>query len=538
MGDVWLRIAACVAGTGLFFVASKKMTGAMQQSGYKNGRFFKWLKRRDNLFYNRVVMWVTLALLSSALFAVCFTFSGEEGAAGLSLVPILFFSCVFCVADGKYALKVPCHRTGRVNRLSVFYILITACAAYVFLAILEFIAALAADTLYGCFKYVPFALFPLLLPFLFALTNAILSPFENFRNRKFVKRAGQVLDETDIIRVAVVGSYGKTSVKNILKTVLQEKYAVVATPHSYNTPVGIAKTVTSEEFLKKQLFIAEMGARRIGDIRELCDLVKPDYALFTGVCAQHVESFGSEENVFKGKSEILQAVKQNAVCGAALQPKIEEATWLKSEEKAKCTFVDFENCLSGVELFATKTRFALTLPSGEKISVTTSLLGRHAAENMALVAYMAYALGLNASEIQRGLERVTPIPHRLELIENGGVYILDDSYNSNPRGAAEAIEALGRFSGRKFVVTPGLVETGILEEELGKAFGKMLVGLDEVILIGETQIECVKEGYALGGGETEKLHVFPTLERAQAYLQNKLNIGDCVLFLNDLPDVY
>ena len=118
------------------------------------------------------------------------------------------------------------------------------------------------------------------------------------------------------------------------------------------------------------------------------------------------------------------------------------------------------------------------------------------------------------------------------------MYILDDSYNANPRGAREAVEALKRFPARKIVVTPGLVETGILDEKLNEELGAALVGLDEVILVGETLVGAVKAGYLEAGGEEEKIVVLPTLDAAQARLSETLSAGDCVLFLNDLPDAW
>lgn len=147
-------------------------------------------------------------------------------------------------------------------------------------------------------------------------------------------------------------------------------------------------------------------------------------------------------------------------------------------------------------------------------------------------------MGLSDEEIEKGIGEIRPVAHRLELTENGGVYILDDSYNSNPRGAAEAVEALKRFPGRKIAVTPGLVETGILEEKLNGELGASLVGLDEVILVGETLVKAVEKGYREAGGDSEKLTAVPTLASAESRLGERLQPGDCVLFLNDLPDAW
>ena len=540
MGDVLSRIAACIAGTCFFYLGTFKLLGAYQQCGYRGGRFVRWLRRRENLYYNRLALWSGLALLSTALVSLCFSFAGTKTALLFSAVPFLFFCILFCVADRKYALKVPLTVTGRIKRLSAVYILLIACVSYLVIAVLAFLGKVFDSELYSLFQFLPFALMPLLLPWLLVSANFLDSLYEEPRNRKFVKRAGQVLNESKILRVAIVGSYGKTSVKNILQSMLSVRFATIATPASYNTPVGVAKAVTGPDFEGKEVFIAEMGARRAGDIAELCTLVKPDYAVFTGVCAQHVETFGSEENVLLAKCEILKGTARKVICGGGLREKILPVSpeILPLSDKEKCVYADFDALLSEVELRADATSFTLRLPGKKEIRAETCLLGRHSAENIALAALLAAEMGLTEEEIAEGIAKIVPVPHRLQLIESGGVHILDDSYNSNPEGAAEAVRALFRFPGRKIVVTPGLVETGILDEKLGRELGARLVGLDLVILVGDTLVGAVKAGYLDGGGAEENLVVCPSLEKAKELLSGALSAGDAVLFLNDLPDAW
>ena len=203
--------------------------------------------------------------------------------------------------------------------------------------------------------------------------------FENARNKKFVKRAGQVLDEKKIVRIGIVGSYGKTSVKNILQTILSEKYKVVATPLSYNTPIGIAKTVALPEFENAEILIAEMGARKKGDIAELCEIVKPDFAIFTGVCEQHIQTFGSVENVFAEKSEIIKS-GAFVVCGENLKARVEEA--FEKEYIDEAVAFAGSSQVEAVQFLPTQTKFVLRLGE-EKIGVSTRLLGRAAVENIA-----------------------------------------------------------------------------------------------------------------------------------------------------------
>lgn len=527
MDNVLERLIASVVCATLFCVATYKTLGAMQQSGYKNRAFWRWARKAGNMLYNRLGMLAICIALTTTVFSLCFSPFGTQVALIVSALPFLALWGTYILSDRKYALKIPTASTGRVKRLFVLYYFLTLCITYALIALLTFLAVWNGSVLYKLVSYAPFAFTALLLPCILSFANAILSPFENARNRKFVKRAGQVLDEREIIRVAVVGSYGKTSVKNILKTLLSEKYKTVATPASYNTPVGVAKTVFSPAFADAEVFIAEMGARKAGDIAELCALVKPNYAIFTGVCAQHIETFGSEEAVLAEKSEVIR-YGANTVCGASLQGKVAE-----SER------VSFTCAIEDIALSATETAFTLVV-GGEKIPVKTKLLGGSAVENIALAVTLAYQIGLTVQELAQGIEKLTPVPHRLELVEQNGLYILDDGYNANPRGAKESILALARFQGKKYIVTPGIVECGVLEEEINGALGAEIAhaGLDKVILVGDTLVGAVKSGYLQAGGDAEKLHTAKTLEEAKKLFEGELQQGDCILFLNDLPDVY
>lgn len=530
MDEVMPRIAACIVCATLFCLMTLKTLGAMQQGGYKNGAFVRWLGQKENMLFNRLCVLALCLALASAVSALCFSFLGVKAALLVSALPFTALLLFYLFSDRKYALKVPLKRTGRINRLFVAYFFIVACAAYIVIAFLTFLARWNGSEIYALIAYVPFALFVPLLPFLLCAANALIGVFENARNKKFVKRAGQVLDETKIIRVGVVGSYGKTSVKNILKTILSEKYTVVATPESYNTPIGIAKTVYSEAFADKQVLVAEMGARKTGDIAELCALVKPDFAIFTGVCEQHMRTFGSVENAFAEKSEIIKS-GAFTVCGEGLKARVEGA-------KEKVVFAG-ESQVENLRLLPTETKFTLRLGE-EKIQVTTKLLSRAAAENIALAATLAYeGLGLTVEEIARGIEKIEQIPHRLQLIESGGVYILDDGYNSNPVGAKEALAALARFTGGKCIVTPGLVECGVLEEKLNGELGAQIAAanLDKVVLVGDTLVGAVKNGYLAANGDSAKLTLVKTLDEAKTAIAEWIQAGDCVLFLNDLPDV-
>lgn len=543
MGEFLQRAAVSILSTALYFFAGVRMLGVVQQCGYRNSRFYGWLKRRDNLWYNRLCLLFLLLLLSCALTALCFSFAGAKAARLCAIVPFLLFTLLFCVAESKTPLKVPLKSTGRIRRLSAVYAFLLAVITYLIVAVCALFDRLISAELLSLFVYLPVCALPLLLPFIFAFANAVSCAFETPRNARFVKRAAEKLSAAKaangapVIKIGITGSYGKTSVKNILATILSEKYRVCATEQSYNTPVGIAKTVFSEKFDGAEVFIAEMGATKEGDIEELCDVVRPDYAVFTGVCRQHAQTFGNLESIFAEKKKIVSRAAEKAVCGAELYEQF--ADKFTVEEKEKTLFVPRE-AIENVKVTPFETSFDLTLclKDGTKRTrrVGTKILGRGAAENIAVAAYLAVEIGLTADEIFCGIQKAEPVPHRLNLIAENGVYVLDDGYNASEKSALQALEILSGFAGRKYVVTPGIVETGIEDAAVNRPLGARLAQFDGVYL--HSGASALKEGYLLAGGKEETLRTYRSLEEVRSQLSAELQEGDAVLFLNDLPDVY
>lgn len=518
----------------MYFIASQKMMGAMQQGGYSGKLFFEWYFRKDNLLKSRHILLFLLVAFSSALLGMCFVSFGVNWGYFASCVPFYFFTLIFVFADGKYALKVPCSYTARYKRLSVIYLLITAIFLYIVVTLLNVAAYYINVDLVSSMRLFPAALSALLLPYLLAFSDLLCSPFERVNAKRHIKRAKKKIEKSGAVKIAVAGSYGKTSVKNILFAVLSQKYKTAATPYSYNTPIGIAKFINEGGADGAEVIVFEMGARRTGDISELCDLVEPDYSVLTGIAPQHIKTFKTLDAIVAEKSVVLERAKTGFVTasGDLVSDAVKNAPAKKKVVLERDVFVyDIVSDENG-------TSFSLASFGGETISVSTKLLSEHSADNIALAYAIAKMLNMTDDEILRGLEDVDFVPHRLQKIVSGGITILDDGYNSNIKGARDSVAVLKKFKGKKYVVTPGLVEMGILEKEANENLGKELVGLDRVILVGETLVKTVLEGYVSGGGAEEKITVVPTLNDAKKIISEELSDGDCVLFLNDLPDVY
>lgn len=516
-------------------LCSFKMLGALQQSGYDGARFAKWTRRKGNMIYSRLTLLAFLILLSSSALSVLFSFTGRW-AAYISLLPFPLFVAVYCAADKK-ALKVPLASTARAGRVYALTAVVVFFAAAALTLAVNAAAYYADAALLSHMRYLPLAVLPVLLPFLLRAGNALDKPFSGKKNQKYLAAAREKLHAAECVKIAVTGSFAKTSVKTFIAALLSEKYRVLATPASYNTPLGIAKAVEGEDLASFDVFVAEMGARQEGDIRELCDLVAPDHCVVTGICPQHLETFGDLASVIRAKGEVLAGTKEGGYAFIGMDENTEKLDVAAAKLVKVGVGVHGECGAHDICCSESGTHFKLALGIGE-IAVHTSLLGAHNARNIALAAAVAYKLGLSKEEIAAGIAKLAPVEHRLQPYRAHGVTILDDAYNANIVGAGEALAVLRLFGGRKFVVTPGLVELGVLEEEENAALGEKLAGLDRVILVGATLVTAVKRGYLAAGGDAEKLTLVPTLAAAETLLSEELAEGDAVLFLNDLPDIY
>ena len=519
-------IAAALIFTAALSATYYKLLGILQSCGYSNKKLFGWAGKKNNSAVPREVLLFMLCALSHAVIALCFSFAGVWAAVAALSAYILFFILYF-VSDRRHALRSPVTFTPRLKRLYVVVVFITAVCVYLTITLLNFAAYLLESDIFNLLRYLPLSVYPLLSLPIIAISNLIAKIYEVPHNKSFVRAAKKKMEGSTVKVVGITGSYGKTSTKQILHSVLSAKFRVLSTPRSHNTPLGLALTINSNDLNSYDIFLAEMGARHVGDIAELCEFCPPDYSAITGICPQHLESFKTEENIVKAKGEILLATKISAVIAPDC---IDKFASYDCPKKAA-------DCARDIVCACDGTSFKLTL-GGDCRQVKTKLLGAHSARNIAIAATLAFELGMSIDEIAAAIEKLDFIEHRLQLIENNGVNILDDGYNSNVKGAAAALEVLRTFGGRKIAVTPGLVELGILEESENYALGKNLVGLDEVILVGDTLITPVRKGYLENGGDGSKLHTVPTLFAAQELLKELLGQGDTVLFLNDLPDVY
>lgn len=385
--------------------------------------------------------------------------------------------------------------------------------------------------------------FPALLPLWIALSGLLAWPIEKGISELYFRDAQKILkSRKDLIRIGITGSWGKTSVKFILGTILGEKYNTLVTPASFNTPMGVTKVIRTMLEPGHRVFVAEMGARHVGDIREMCRLVHPEIGILTSVGPQHLDTFKTLERVIRTKYELIEALPPDGKAffaddGDSCRNLYEKTTKKKmiSGLDPACDDVWAEN----ITFSPDGSTFDLC-KEGTRIHCRSQLLGELNIRNILLCAAVAFELGLTAEQISRGIEKIRPIEHRLQLIPNpGGMSVIDDAFNSNIKGARQAFQVLKVFPEKRIVVTPGMVELGVKEYELNREFGEAMAECcDTAILVGKKRSQAIEEGLRSGGFAENSIHVVSSLDEATGLLRQIVTPGDTVLFENDLPDNY
>lgn len=547
---VWVSVAASLCNGVLLYFASLKFFLVMQQCDYRNGRFFKWLKHRQTPYLRRLMLLCLLGLLFFCVLNMCFApvFSyffdenGNEVVSYVGLFSYLLFTLIYVNTESSVNAKVPLRKTKRLVRLAIVFILLAAIITWGLTLLLNYLAYVIGDTVTGILRFAPVCIMPILTPYILFLSNCINKPFESIVKYYYINKAKQKLDGTDVLKIGITGSYGKTTVKEILKTLLSVKYRVLSTPASYNTPYGIALTVKNLDDTH-DVFIAEMGARTKGDVKELVNIVKPTFGVLTGVNNQHLETFGSIENTKNTKYELFEGLPENGKGFFTADNDYSVELYNRfGGEKYLCGLNGEEDLVTVSDMVTSSkgTSFTLNIKGEEPLNCVTSLLGKHSISNICLAVGVAYKAGLTPEEIYTGLNRVTSVGHRLELVPNNkNVVIIDDSYNASVDGTKAAMEVLDVFDGRKIVVTPGLVELGKEENVANFNFGKELARhADVVIVIGNHNGEIIVNGLIDGGMDKKNIRFAKNLKKGNETLNELLKEGDVVLFENDLPDNY
>ena len=539
---LWIVYAAA-ALIGIIFYGLREFH-MLQLNGYKTPEHSWWMKKNKRRYLYPGLLFVLqfglLFLKGKAAFTV--------GVIVLALLNAVFISVY---KPGK-KFKKPFKYTARVKRmLTTFGILI---AIFYIIAVICGKTNAQVDTVNGGYEEVrrftsavPYIIVSsalYLTAVLVPLSNIINKPIENSINKWYINDAKRILGECPSLhKVGITGSYGKTSMKFYLDELLNSKYNTLKTPESFNTPMGV--TITIRNYLKPthEYFICEMGARRVHEIKELCDIAEPHDGIITSVGPQHLETFGSIENVLNTKFELADCVKAKG--GKIYLNGDNELIRKKAPEYEGAILYGLQEGndyrATDITVSSRGTEFTVNAPDGETKRVSTKLLGEHNVQNVLGAIAYAHGTGIPLEKLTLPVKRIQAVPHRLQLLDHGnGVTFIDDAYNSNPSGCRAALAVLELFDACRILVTPGMVELGAKQEELNFEFGQEAAkSCDYIVLVGKEQTAPIYNGIKDAGYDMNNVYVADGLNDAlanvHAYQTDKKKV---VLLENDLPDNY
>lgn len=505
---------------------SKKYMHMLQQNWYNDGnRYLKWIGDNfEKTFICFDMLFIFVYFIQNEYAAVYF--------AAFSFIAYIIFNYRVKKEQSKKPLVI----TSRIKRLYTTMLLLYSLVIVVTLLVYKI------ESYYEIYLYLGLMLY--LNPFVIWISNIINKPIEKLVFVHYKKQAKNKLKQmTNLKRIAITGSYGKTSTKNVLNEILNTKYNSFATEKSFNTMNGLMISINNKLDKFSDIFIAEMGAFKIGEIKEKTDFIKPQYGILTTIGTAHLESFGSRENIQKAKFELIDSLPDDGVAVLNLDDEYQRSYEIKSNCKKIWVSIDNEEAdvyASNIKLSNKGTKFTCHFKDkNEKVVIETKLLGNKNIYNILESIALCYELGLSLEQIETGVKRIKPIEHRLELKKLGDINIIDDAYNSNPVGSKMAVEVLGMMDGKKIIVTPGMIELGEKQYEYNMEFGKQIASVcDEVILIGRSQTKPILDGLKKEKYDEKHIHILNDVKDAFPLIRKLSEKNTYALLENDLPDIF
>ncbi len=362
---------------------------------------------------------------------------------------------------------------------------------------------------------------------------ALLAPIERRVAQRYVRAAAATLDRIDPVRVALTGSYGKTTIKGYIRHLVAGSRSVVASPASFNNTAGLSRAINEHLTLDTEVFVAEMGTYGPGEIASMVSWIRPSISMLCAIGPVHLERFGSLDRIVAAKSEIF-ATSRTAILNVDAHGLAAEADRLDASgiRVIRCSASDPTADVAairrddGIEII----REGRVVISGLDIDAAPT--------NLACAVAAAAALGIRDEDIAARLPSVPAAEHRRQVaVSPNGVTVVDDTYNSNPAGAAAAVATLERLdANRRVVVTPGMVELGRRQRPENERFAEAAAQVaDDLLIVGLTNRQALLFG---ARDQRARVTLLPDRDAAVAWVRANLRAGDAVLYENDLPDHY
>lgn len=296
-------------------------------------------------------------------------------------------------------------------------------------------------------------------------------PVMEWQRTRIMDRAKKRVERFRPKVVSVNGSYGKSSSKDFLVQIIGKKFRTATTEGSENSELGVARRILEDVNLMTEVMVLEMGAYKRGEIARMCRMARPDVALVTGIGLQHIDLFGGLENSQKAEFETIESLPEKGVGvfngdSPDEQPLVE---WAKMKPIK-------------IVVYSTSGKIGkVTIAGFELEKVWVPIRGVHFAQNILGAMAVASELGMTEKEIKTAIEQLQQPEKSLQLHKlKCGALVIDNSYNTNKEGFAASVDYLKLYKGRKFVITPGIIELGEKTTEVHKWLGTKLQDIDGV----------------------------------------------------------
>lgn len=509
------------------YVPLKESIHMLQQNRYQRDRYRTWLKEAFSS-KQRAIQLRFLSLLP--LWLMVF-------ALHLTVYPYLWYLCIavyaylYIKADQKKEYIKKIVFTHRAKRLFFIHTICSVSLLYLMSVCLNpLLYILCMPILY----FIPWVLL--------CFTAQLCEPLEQWIKDSYVQDAKKILAKRDdLIKIGITGSYGKTSVKHILHTVLSEEYYAYMTPHSYNNLMGLTISIRTQLNALHQVLIAEMGADHVGEIDELACFIQPSVAVVTAVGPQHLSTFHTQENILNEKMRLVERLPFHGTAVLNYDNELIRSYPLSHFVNRITYGIHYEDAdvrATQIHYSVKGTSFTILYPGGA-FAVETVLLGEHNVLNILAAAASALSMKIAPEQISTAVKRLRYVEHRLEVRKMGNYTLLDDAYNSNPQGAGYALDVLAAMPNKRFLLTPGFLDLGEQTKEAHIAYAqKMSRCADEILLIGKKQTHDIYDTLIEQAYPSEQIHVCDSTKEAFALLQRLAVQGDCALIENDLPDAF